>query len=59
MAANYSSNLLKNVHSVLSRPEEEEEESETFLVKGDYQYWHYGCDGLNDRVTTIYYAPNN
>ncbi|KYQ51702.1 Ufm1-specific protease 1 [Trachymyrmex zeteki] len=45
MTVNYSSNLLKNVHENLASPDS----GETFLVQGDYDYWHYGCDGFNDR----------
>lgn len=46
MSAMYSNNLLKNVHENLPLPDS----GETFLVQGDYEYWHYGCDGFNDRV---------
>ncbi|XP_029649289.1 ufm1-specific protease 1 [Octopus sinensis] len=35
--------LLTNVHCHLDRPEQN-----AVLVKGDYQYYHYGCDGVND-----------
>lgn len=49
MTVNYSSNLLKNVHENLASPDS----GETFLVQGDYDYWHYGCDGFNDRVIII------
>ncbi|KAL6263786.1 hypothetical protein P5V15_003869 [Pogonomyrmex californicus] len=45
MTVNYSHNLLKNVHENLALPDN----GETFLVQGDYEYWHYGCDGFNDR----------
>ncbi|XP_071565454.1 ufm1-specific protease 1 [Temnothorax nylanderi] len=45
MTVNYSGNLLKNVHVNLALPDN----GETFLVQGDYEYWHYGCDGFNDR----------
>ena len=47
MTLNYCENLLKNVHERLSLPDPN---GETFLVKGDYEYWHYGCDGFNDKV---------
>lgn len=46
MSVNYSNNLLKNVHEALALPDS----GETFLTQGDYEYWHYGCDGFNDRV---------
>ncbi|XP_028402642.1 ufm1-specific protease 2-like [Dendronephthya gigantea] len=36
---------LSDVHIGLSPPESC---SECFLVKGTYQYYHYGCDGTND-----------
>jgi len=49
MNINYSSNLLKNVHENLVLPDS----GETFLVQGEYAYWHYGCDGFNDRVIMI------
>lgn len=45
MLVNYSNNLLKNVHESLAAPES----GKTFLIQGDYDYWHYGCDGFNDR----------
>ncbi|XP_011874219.1 PREDICTED: ufm1-specific protease 1 [Vollenhovia emeryi] len=45
MAVDYSSNLLKNVHENLASPDS----GETFLVRGHYEYWHYGCDGFDDR----------
>ncbi|KAH0952962.1 hypothetical protein HN011_010821 [Eciton burchellii] len=45
MTLNYSSNSLKNVHRNLDPPNN----GETFLVKGDYEYWHYNCDGFDDR----------
>ncbi|CAL8326688.1 unnamed protein product [Lota lota] len=36
--------LLKSVHSGLAIPAEK-----CSLVSGDYLYYHYGCDGLDDR----------
>lgn len=45
MDVNYSTKLLKNVHENLILSED----GETFLVQGEYEYWHYGCDGFNDR----------
>lgn len=43
----YKYNLLKNVHLHLKNPTEN---GKSFLVKGDYTYFHYGCDGHNDVV---------
>ncbi|KOC60029.1 Ufm1-specific protease 1 [Habropoda laboriosa] len=45
MTVDYSSDLLKNVHRNVSPPEV----GTSFLVKGEYDYWHYGCDGFNDK----------
>ncbi|XP_043464448.1 ufm1-specific protease 1 [Leptopilina heterotoma] len=42
----YRESLLKNVHVNLPLPEST---GETFLVRGDYEYWHYGCDGFDDK----------
>lgn len=39
--------LLTNVHVGLSTPTEN---GETYLVKGTYKYYHYGCDNVNDKV---------
>ncbi|XP_012258775.2 ufm1-specific protease 1 isoform X2 [Athalia rosae] len=36
--------LIQNVHLGLPKPEN----GDTFLVKGDYEYWHYSCDGVID-----------
>lgn len=47
----YSENLLKNVHEKLPLPELI---GDTFLIRGDYEYWHYECDGFNDKV--IFFA---
>ena len=41
------SNLLSNVHLEVPLPKGEVVLSE--LVSGDYEYWHYGCDGVDDR----------
>ena len=39
--------LLKNVHEGASRPFTE---PKTLLtIKGSFEYWHYGCDGFDDR----------
>ncbi|XP_029041423.2 ufm1-specific protease 1 isoform X2 [Osmia bicornis bicornis] len=45
MIHDYSSELLKNIHRDISPPEV----GTSFLVRGDYEYWHYGCDGFNDK----------
>lgn len=45
MTVNYSSDLLRNVHQNVLLPEI----GQSFLVKGDYEYWHYCCDGFNDK----------
>lgn len=55
MAINYSTNLLRNVHEGLAPPYD----GETFLIKGQYEYWHYGCDGFNDRVCNYSLQYNN
>ena len=46
MIVDYSNDLLRNVHRDISAPEG----GQSFLVRGDYEYWHYGCDGFNDKV---------
>jgi hypothetical protein len=43
----YSEHLLKNVHENIEPPTAG---GTTSLIRGSYQYYHYGCDGLNDRV---------
>lgn len=48
----YRVNLLKNVHEKLPLPEPT---GDTFLIRGDYEYWHYGCDGFNDKVLRFYF----
>lgn len=45
MTVDYSSDLLRNVHRDIPAPEG----GQSFLVRGDYEYWHYGCDGFNDK----------
>jgi hypothetical protein len=40
-------NLLSNVHLDVLLPEGEIVLSE--VVGGDYEYWHYGCDSVDDR----------
>lgn len=42
----YVCSLLSNPHSGLPSPLEA---GRTELVKGDYLYYHYGCDGFDDR----------
>ncbi|XP_076621650.1 UFM1 specific peptidase 1 [Colletes latitarsis] len=45
MIVDYTSSLLKNVHRDILPPEP----GQSFLIRGDYEYWHYGCDGFNDK----------
>ncbi|CAK9806049.1 Ufm1-specific protease 1 [Anthophora plagiata] len=45
MTVDYSSDLLKNVHRDILPPEV----GTSLFVKGEYDYWHYGCDGFNDK----------
>ncbi|XP_003700157.1 UFM1 specific peptidase 1 [Megachile rotundata] len=45
MSHDYSSDLLKNVHQGVLPPEP----GTSFLIRGNYEYWHYGCDGFNDK----------
>ncbi|KAG7199557.1 hypothetical protein KM043_014168 [Ampulex compressa] len=45
MVIDYTTNLLKNIHEGVPVPDA----GETRLVQGDYEYWHYGCDGFNDK----------
>ncbi|XP_014358864.2 probable Ufm1-specific protease [Papilio machaon] len=45
MSTKMTTNLLTNVHNVLSR----ESDKNCYLVQGNYQYYHYGCDGFDDR----------
>ena len=39
--------MLSNVHESLS---ELAGTVEKIVVRGDYQYWHYLCDGTDDRL---------
>ncbi len=39
--------LLSNVHLNVAVPRGQILTLET--VRGDYDYWHYGCDGFDDR----------
>ena len=41
--------LLNNVHSNLPLPFDKSKLSKIMTVKGAYEYWHYGCDGFDDR----------
>ncbi|KAG2467692.1 inactive Ufm1-specific protease 1 [Polypterus senegalus] len=41
--------LILNVHLGLPFPEPENNISRHTLVHGDYLYYHYGCDGVDDR----------
>lgn len=49
MTVDYSSDLLRNVHRDIPAPEV----GQSFFVQGDYEYWHYGCDGFNDKVCNL------
>ncbi|XP_066582896.1 probable Ufm1-specific protease 1 [Prorops nasuta] len=40
-----STNLIQNIHEGLASPGN----GETSLIKGNYEYWHYACDGFNDQ----------
>lgn len=44
---NFDIDLLENVHLGLANPTTN---GETYLVKGNYKYYHYGCDNIKDRV---------
>ena len=41
--------LLENVHKDLPLPIKDEDIESINIVRGDYSYWHYGCDGFDDR----------
>lgn len=43
----YRCDLLRNIHEGLPLPEGV---MESDFVVGDYLYYHYGCDGFDDRV---------
>ncbi|XP_076171711.1 UFM1 specific peptidase 1 [Ptiloglossa arizonensis] len=45
MIVDYTSSLQRNVHRDILPPEP----GQSFLIRGDYEYWHYGCDGFNDK----------
>lgn len=42
----YTGNLLHNIHHGLALPDNV---TDVQLVAGDYLYYHYGCDGFDDR----------
>ena len=41
--------LLCDVHLGLTLPFENSKLNHISTVRGSYEYWHYGCDGLDDR----------
>ncbi|XP_023710680.1 ufm1-specific protease 1 isoform X3 [Cryptotermes secundus] len=43
---NYSENLLQNVHEGTEPPTTN---GTTSVIQGSYHYYHYGCDGMNDK----------
>ncbi|XP_051900448.1 inactive Ufm1-specific protease 1 isoform X3 [Pristis pectinata] len=43
-----SMELVKNIHSGLPLPESESDAHRLSLIRGDYLYYHYGCDGTDD-----------
>ena len=51
--------LAKNLHEGLPPPESFYPES-LALIKGDYMYYHSGCDGIDDRVSVVdsFLLPN-
>jgi hypothetical protein len=42
-----SENLLQNVHEGIEPPTAN---GTTTVVHGSYHYYHYGCDGVDDKV---------
>ncbi|XP_024144468.1 inactive Ufm1-specific protease 1 [Oryzias melastigma] len=44
---NFRRTLMKNVHEGLPQPLKEP--SKCSMIRGDYVYFHYGCDGQDDR----------
>jgi len=44
----YRDTLLTNPHEELSTPSGCD--SSVTLVRGNYSFYHYGCDGFDDRV---------
>lgn len=47
MQKNYNYELYKNIHLNIDDPTAH---GKSYLVKGDYQYFHYFCDGYDDVV---------
>ena len=47
MNLHLTGSLLSNVHLDIPFPSGEIVTSE--VVRGDYEYWHYGCDKVDDR----------
>ncbi|MBN3273236.1 UFSP1 protease, partial [Polyodon spathula] len=45
----HNSGLLRNAHQGLPPPEPESSIWRRSLIRGDCLYYHYGCDGLDDR----------
>lgn len=43
----YKYNLLENVGKLVEQPCPE---GKSYLTRGDYSYFHYACDGVNDAV---------
>ncbi len=43
----YKYNLLKNVSRLLEQPCAE---GKSYLTRGNYSYFHYSCDDVNDAV---------
>lgn len=43
--------LLKNVHIGIAEEISNVNKGKTFLVSGNYEYYHYLCDGFDDRVS--------
>jgi hypothetical protein len=41
--------LFHNVHVTLPPPPVPNVNNQIVSVRGDYEYWHYGCDGFDDR----------
>lgn len=55
---NYQYELFKNVHLHLDQPTGH---GKSYLVKGNFTYFHYGCDGFNDVVSVgfiFFFFPN-
>ena len=40
--------LILNVHKYVDDPPDDRNEG-TICVSGDYEYWHYLCDGTDDK----------